>query len=369
MKPFSALYYIKQNKGRSITAAIMFLLSVLMLMGGNYIASNIWAFEESGERLDRFVTLGYLSTDTDEKDWDSVLEDVAADDRLQLIRGSGYGHGSIEYTTAMGLSMSGNSMVFTSKDEMEEAFKIMEIDCDLSKVEDFGLVLSSMYAKAAEGVGVSVGDVLVPAFSGAFDTRYRVDAIYEGNDVILFYLIESERNVGGRVYVHGKDMDHAQLVRYLEDLVGDRKVSISKKDAKSAISEFFDVFRVIFYTAIVLIGIILSVSISSWFTGQYMKRTYEFGVYRAIGRSRSEIFRKIASEIALQDLMGIIAGVALVLLSTFLLNELVYLPAGMYLPYISDMGMIGAVICNLLALIPLIFFKSRAMNRADVTEF
>ena len=66
----------------------------------------------------------------------------------------------------MGLSMSGNAMVFTSKDEMEEAFKIMEIDCDLSKVEDFGLVLSSMYAKAAEGVGVSVGDVLDPAFSG-----------------------------------------------------------------------------------------------------------------------------------------------------------------------------------------------------------
>jgi hypothetical protein len=51
--------------------------------------------------------------------------------------------------------------------------------------------------------------VLDPAFSGAFDTRYRVDAIYEGNDVILFYLIESERNVGGRVHVHGKDMDHA----------------------------------------------------------------------------------------------------------------------------------------------------------------
>ena len=95
MKPFSALYYIKQNKGRSITAAIMFLLSVLMLMGGNYIASNIWAFEESGERLDRFVTLGYLSTDTDAKDWDSVLEDVAADDRLQLIRGSGYGQRNV----------------------------------------------------------------------------------------------------------------------------------------------------------------------------------------------------------------------------------------------------------------------------------
>jgi len=100
-----------------------------------------------------------------------------------------------------------------------------------------------------------------------------------------------------------------------------------------------------------------------------MKRTYEFGVYRAIGRSRREVFRKIASEILLQDLIGIVSGLALVLLGTFLLNELVFIPTGKYLPYFSDLGVMGAVLCNLLALLPLIFFKSRAMNRADVTEF
>ena len=100
-----------------------------------------------------------------------------------------------------------------------------------------------------------------------------------------------------------------------------------------------------------------------------MKRTYEFGVYRAVGRSRGEIRRKIAAEILIQDMLGIACGLVIVLLSTLLLNELAFLPNGKYLPYMSDMGILGAVVCNLLAVIPLIFFKSRAMNRADVTEF
>ena len=365
MTPFSAWYYIKQNKSRAVTAAIMFLLSVVLLVGGNFIMSCVWAVDESAQEADQFITAQVLTSDEDFKDWAAFYEEVCTDPKLQVFASSGAGHGAMEYGSAMGITIGGNAMVFTSKAEMEEAFRIMGIDCDLANVHDYGLVLSSMYAKSAETKGVSVGDVLDPSFSSAFDRAYTVDAIYEGNECILFYLIESEAYHGGRIYIHGKDMDRAQLKQYLKDLIGDRKVAIYEKSMR----ENIQIFRIVFYAVILLIGVILSVTISSWYTGHYMKRTYEFGVYRAIGRSRGEISRKIASEILLQDLLGIVAGVLLALLATFLLNELVFLPSGEYLPYVSRMGVIGAIVCNLLAVVPLIFFKSRAMNRADVTEF
>lgn len=369
MTPFSAWYYIKQNKSRAVTAAIMFLLSVVLLVGGNFIMSCVWAVDESAQEADQFITAQIMTTDEDYKDWAAFYEEVCADPKLQVFASSGAGHGAMEYGSAMGITIGGNAMVFTSKAEMEEAFRIMGIDCDLTNVHDYGLVLSSMYAKSAETKGVSVGDVLDPSFSSAFDRAYTVDAIYEGNECILFYLIESEAYHDGRIYIHGKDMDRPQLKQYLKDLIGDRKVTIYEKSMRENIEEFFQIFRIVFYAVILLIGVILSVTISSWYTGHYMKRTYEFGVYRAIGRSRGEISRKIASEILLQDLLGILAGVLLALLATFLLNELVFLPSGEYLPYVSRMGVIGAIVCNLLAVVPLIFFKSKAMNRADVTEF
>ena len=369
MKPFSAFYYIKQNKARACTAAIMFALCMMLMMGGNFIMSTMWAFDQSAGKLDQFITAMVLSTDEKRQDWKAFLSEVDADPDLQIFHGSGYGHGSMEYGTALGVTASGNVMVFTVREEMEEAFRIMGIDIDTSKVQDHGLVLSSMYAKGAEGVGVAEGDVVDPSFSSAFDTEYTVDAIYEGNDNIQFYFIPSEVQATGRVYIHGKNMDHEQLKQRLLEIRGDGKIALYTKTAKENFEEFFSIFRIIFYVSILLIGIILSVTISSWFTGHFMKRTYEFGVYRAVGRSRKEVRHKIAAEILIQDLIGITVGLAIVLLSTFLLNELAFVPKGKYLPYVSDMGILGAVVSNLLAVIPLIFFKSRAMNRADVTEF
>ena len=45
MKPYSALYYVKENKGRSLLIAIMFFLTTLLMLGGNYIRSNYYYWE------------------------------------------------------------------------------------------------------------------------------------------------------------------------------------------------------------------------------------------------------------------------------------------------------------------------------------
>ena len=62
-------------------------------------------------------------------------------------------------------------------------------------------------------------------------------------------------------------------------------------------------------------------------------------------------------------------GTAVILLFTYLINELYYIPSGRHLVYCSPLGAFGEILCILLVTIPLIFSNSRSMCKADVTEF
>ena len=56
-------------------------------------------------------------------------------------------------------------------------------------------------------------------------------------------------------------------------------------------------------------------------------------------------------------------------LLTFLLNELLYIPKGQYLPYVSWLGLTCFLISNLTVMVPMLIAKGVRMGRADVTEF
>ena len=118
-----------------------------------------------------------------------------------------------------------------------------------------------------------------------------------------------------------------------------------------------------------LIAVVLAVTVNSVITGQYMKRTYEFGVYRALGRSKGEIRRKVATEIIGMNIFACLIGFVVSCLFTYLINELLYIPTGRYLLYFSDLGLKGFILCDLLVVIPLVISKGRMMGKADVTEF
>ncbi|MBE5933960.1 MAG: FtsX-like permease family protein, partial [Lachnospiraceae bacterium] len=104
-------------------------------------------------------------------------------------------------------------------------------------------------------------------------------------------------------------------------------------------------------------------------TGQYMKRIYEFGVYRALGRSKREVKTKVAAEIIGMNVMACAIGIGISSIFTYLINELLYIPTGRYLLYFSDLGIKGFLLCDLLVVIPLVLSKGRMMCKADVTEF
>ncbi|MGN0395134.1 MAG: FtsX-like permease family protein, partial [Coprococcus sp.] len=131
----------------------------------------------------------------------------------------------------------------------------------------------------------------------------------------------------------------------------------------------FYVFYVLFYVIDILIAVVLAVTINSVVTGQYLKRTYEFGVYRALGRSSKSVKRKVAAEILLMNVIACVIGFACMFLFTYIINELVYRPKGLFLLYSSMVGVVGFIVCDILIVLPLILSKGRLMSKADVTEF
>ena len=80
MKPFSAGYYVRNNKGRAAIIIFMMFLTTCMLMAGNFVSSLWWYFDKADEYDDKIVVVGCLPTDTDYEEWRSFYKEISEDE-------------------------------------------------------------------------------------------------------------------------------------------------------------------------------------------------------------------------------------------------------------------------------------------------
>lgn len=364
IKPFSALYYMKENRGRAVLCIFMMFLATLMFLAGNYIHSELYTFEKEFEYSDKLVVVGLQSTDEEFKDFADFKKAVEEDDKLGMVLSSARGFSVMSHGTVLNLEMSGYCYVFNSVRDMQEVFDHLGIDGDFSKCKHRSMIISQDFAKDR---GIKLGDKVDEAFDKNLSGEYTVDAIIDDGSFCTFYVYEDDDNLG-RLYIYSDTMEGEELYDYVKNLAGDRKVLVSEPERNFVLPEFY-IFYVLFYLIDFLIAIVLAVTINSVVTGQYLKRTYEFGIYKALGRSRKEVKAKVAAEVLSMNLIASVIGFAVIFLFTYLINELVYKPKGLYLLYSSNIGIIGFIICDILIVVPLILSKGRLMAKADVTEF
>lgn len=365
IKPFSAFYYMKQNKGRTAICIFMMVLATLMFLAGNYIHSVMHSFEKEFEYSDKLFFLCVQNTDEEYKDFYAVKEDIEKDEKLQFIAFSCKGFGGMPHGTVLGLEVGGDSFVFQSKEDMERVFTRLGIEADLSGCADGSIVLSKDFAKDR---GLKLGDKVNHSFDECFNGEYSVDALIDDGSYCTYYIYEDLPENCLRLYVYSDEMEGKVLYDYVTNLIGGRNVMTEQSRRESVVPEF-QIFYVLFYVIDLLIAVVLSVTVNSVMTGQYLKRTYEFGIYRAIGRKKKEISRKIASEILSMNGIAILCGFAMELLFIYLINELAYKPVGKHLLFVSKIGILGFVICDLLIIVPMILSNAKRMNRVDVTAF
>ncbi|SEG23365.1 FtsX-like permease family protein [Eubacterium ruminantium] len=355
MKPLSAGYYIKNNKGRAAVIIFMMFLTTFLFLGGNYIRSLWWYWDKAGEYSEKMVLVSCLPTDENAEDFMSFAEEVKADDKLTVLGRTGRGFSSKSWTCTLGFTMGSCNQVYNSVEDLKTAFTRFGIECDYSNLKNYSLVMSKAYAR---NLGMKLGDT--------YDDIFTLDALIDDDSFMMFFIYEDSGTY--RLNILSDEMSGDELYNYVINKSGDRMIGINEM-IMTGVNREMNIAKIIFLAALFVISIILAVTLNSVVTGQYIKRVYEFGIYRALGIKKRLIKRKIRRELLLMDFIAVIIGSVVMLLTTFILNELVYIPKGQYLPYVSFMGILGVLLSNVLVMIPLIILKGRKMCKADVTEF
>ena len=304
------------------------------------------------------------STDEEYRDFFAFRQMVEEDEKLEYVDRTAYGFSGMAHGTVMGLEMGGWSYVFNSKNDMEKVFAHLGITGDFSNCRHNSMIISQDFANDR---GIRLGDTLDHSFDESLDRTYTVDAIIDDGSFCTFYIYEDDDSLG-RLYIYSDTMEGEELYSYVKKLAGNKKVQIAEPERSELLPQL-DMFYVIFYAVDILIAIVLAVTINSVITGQYLKRTYEFGIYRALGRSGKDIKRKVAAEILTMNGIACIAGFAAIFLFTYMINELFYVQKGQHLLFFSKTGLAGFLLCDVLAVVPVILSKGRLMSKADVTEF
>ena len=365
MKPFSAMCYIKENPKRSLIIIFLLFLTTMMFAAGNYVNSYHYYWAKNNDYYDRLCVVTALSSDEDFKEFAEIYQDLLKDEKLIVMERSPRGLVGLPWDCTLGYEMGTASMVFDSPEDLRTAFEIFGISGDFSEVKEGTVCIST--ALAAQH-GLKKGDTLDASVSEGIRGSYRIAALTEDDSFMVFYVTPSEYEKPLRLNIMSRSLSGYDLYEEIRQVCAGRKADITAP-LRTSIDRQFEPYVLIFGAGLVILTLILAMIVNSVITGLFLSRRYEFGVYRAIGISKRRVYGKIARELILMDVLAVLGGMLIIFLFTFLINELVYIPAGKFLPYYSSMGLYGFLISNLMVMIPTILLKGHGMCKCDVTEF
>lgn len=366
MNPFSGLYYIRNNKGRTAVIAITCILTVAVYYFGNLVYGNFACWDEILELGDRYVVGSAMGIDEDFKDYNHFMEVINANPDVHYVTPGQSIDGSVEWKTTMGFEQGSFELCFASKESMEEMLQVMGLEADLTDLGPGDAILSR---RQAENLGISIGDNLGDSELCGYMEDITLKGYFDNyNGFGSFYISPYGETQRGNFYLYSDTMTTDELKAYCRDIIGDGNVTIYYEPF-SGLEESFSGFIAIFYAIAFIIGLVLMICANTVIAGHFIKRQYEFSIYRAIGISKNKIRTKIASEIGIVFVICMFIGWLLMLLITFVMNQMVYYPAGMFQVYSCDMGLIGYILCNLMIMIPTIIIQSKKMVKSDITNY
>jgi len=365
MKPFSPLYFIKENKARCAVLIFMIFLSFAAYLAGLYVMNVVTSFEEfSAELYQKSAFLGLNARDeATMKGYEEAAEDVRNKEGVRLLE-LGWGN-YLNVESMMSFTVGYQSLTFLTEEELRLFFEVNDIGCDLSGLESRSVIMSKW---VANNLGLKQGDILLPEKFSGISGEFTLVAITE-QTTYATYFYEEGGSMGNYLALN-VGMTEPEFTAYLESLEQQYPVEIVGYEAgMEDIERTFSFLPKIYIAVLVLLAIIMAVTVNAVFVGVYQSRTFEFAVYRAIGMEKRKITGKIVGELLWMEGIALVGGGGLFFLGLYLLNHLVLYPAGKYLDYFNNVAFMGLVICNAIILIPLIITRCRQMHRADICEF
>lgn len=362
MKPFSALYFVRENKTRCIVLMFMLFLGYAAYLGGIYVTNPFDNWQLVVDYYENFAEAYQSADDEDGADFLAFCEALENDSRVDVVQ-LGINN-SFNWNTIMGFGSGNYSFTFLSVDDFKTYCAKMNIECDFDSLTSGSLIMSERFAKNR---GLELGDVIDKDYSFGVYGSFTLDAM-TGEDGYTLYFIDGDSGSTNHIMVLGDEIDGSAVYEIVYDLQKKHDIMINDF-LNSTLKNQFKSFNIIYMFILFLTSLILAVTINAVFVGMYQQRNYEFAVYRAIGVSRRRIIGKIAGELLCMDAIALTIGGCVFFLGLYLFNNLVLYPVGKYLRYFHPMALFGLLLCNLAVIIPLIVTRCRQMLKADICEY
>lgn len=379
MSPFAPVSYIRRNRARSAVLALMLGFTAVCFLAGMYIEHQQAVFELSYDKPSDYL-LVYSNSNSMEivnelRDFGEVCEDYAPDKADTVI---GVSNLYFSYNTIMGYDNSTGSIMFRKEEDFEEFNRVMTDVPDEVVLRDGEIMLSQTLA---DNWGVKEGDVL--EYSDDWDKAYFADPVTVKTIVdipgMVLYGVSSEVNGDTVMFLRSEpDTVSGYDRQTVNDVLEDAGAKISAdyphiqiQTNYSWLNEIKDqlsMFKYILFAIAFIIGLVLAVTVNAAFSAAYEKRKYEFSIYKAIGFSKSQIFGKVAGEVLLLDLIGLITGGLICLLVILTVNYILG-PQGIYFFKVSVTGILSTIGCNLMVVVPTILLNLKRVRKYDVTVY
>ncbi len=367
MNPFSAWYYIKENKKRSILLIAMIFLSFGVYIGGLYVTNPYDNWIPHINTYKKVVSVG-LNSD-DDTQYQKFLEQMRNEGKVTVIE-LGIGN-SILWDSIMGFTSGVCTFTFQTVEDFMLFCNRLDIECDFTDLKKGSMILSERFAK---NKGLSIGDKVdkhYDNYSSSIVGEFVLDKITNEDSYTQYYIGGTEEESYQAILI-GNGLEGDALYDYVYSV--QRELDTPKDvfvymGVEQDIAGQFEMFDLIYMFIALLFSIILAITINAAFVGMYQRREFEFSVYRAIGISKKRIIGKIAGELLLIDAIALAIGSAVSFVFLYLFNNLVLYPNGMYLRYFNSTALIYMVLCNVIIIVPLIITRCRQMLKTDVCEY
>ena len=365
MKSFSPMYFIKENKARCAVLIFMIFLSFAAYFAGLYVMNVVTSFEEFGEELYDSTALVFVKTRDEEgfQGYRDAVEAMRQEEDVLYVDLGYYNYLNIE--SIMSFTVGYQSLTFINKEDFKLFCEMKDIFCDVDSLGSRSAVMSE---RMANRLGLKVGDVLTPEEFSGVSEPFTLEAITNQTTYAYYFLAEGAEPMNAMVLNTG--MEKEKFATYLDRLEAQYPVRMhGYEEDKAEVDRTFSFLPKIYFSAIILIAVIMAVTVNAVFVGVYQSRTFEFAVYRAIGMGKRKITGKIVGELLWIQGIALIGGGVFFFLGLYLFNHLVLYPKGLYLDYFNDVAFYGLALCNVIILVPLIITRCRQMHRADICEY
>lgn len=366
MKPFSPIYYIKENKTKCILLIFMLFLSYAVYLGGLYVTNMRDNWNYMIDNQEQCVRIYSQNADT-EGELRAFARQVEKEGRAEVIWSGRYN--GLLWETVMGFTSGTVTYTFCSVEDFKAYCNFLEIDCAFDKLKSSSFVLSDRFAK---NLGLKLGDRIDSDYAINIYGEYTLDALTEEEGYCQYYIDESEKNSDMFMLI-GKEKDGEvlrgqALLDYARGLQQQFDVVIGESAAER-IDKQLKPIHTIYVCLVFLIAVIMAVTINAAFIGMYQRREYEFAVYRAIGISKPAMAGKIAGELLVMDVIALVLGAGVSMLFLYLYNYFVLYPVGKYLRYFHPVALLGLLVCNVTVIVPLMVTRCQSLMRADICDY